>query len=83
MGATIVLPCQFLLGGSFKMKARVTLVIEREITEIPKSCNLCVFSDHCDGVIADMSKRGNQWKVAYTRKRANNCPLVVVEDSDN
>lgn len=63
------------------MKVRVKLVAEREISELPKSCNLCVFSQYCDGIVADMSKRGNQWKVAYTRKRAANCPLEVVEES--
>lgn len=66
-----------------KVKAKVTLVVEREIGELPKSCSVCRFVDFCDGIVADMTKAGNQFKVAYTRKCAKNCPLEVVEENNN
>lgn len=65
------------------MKAKVTLVVEREIESLPTSCSVCKFVDFCDGIVADMTKAGNQFKVAYTRKCDKNCPLEVVEENNN
>lgn len=65
------------------MKAKVTLVVEREIESLPKSCSVCKFVDYCDGIVADMTKCGNRWKVAYERGCAKNCPLEVVEENNN
>lgn len=58
----------------------ITLTYDTKLTELPKTCSVCLFSDFCDKRVANLTKRGGyEWRVAATRGRDKHCPLRVSE----
>ena len=58
------------------MKASVTF--ERDIEELPKSCNVCPFCDICGNAMWGIFKKGGmEFTVAATRRRVPECPIKV------